>query len=75
MTMRPLQRGGILSLAVAADCSAAAALRMRPAREPGAGRAFALSPVRMQAGGEGGGGQFAFACGLALTQVFAIGMN
>ena len=71
-----------VSLALAekvAHCPASAAPRMRPARGTGACRAFSVPTVRSQAAGaegeRGGGGGFAFACGLAPTQVFAIGMN
>jgi hypothetical protein len=50
-----------------ADCAGA----LRPARGPGAVRALRVEADR----GAGGGGQFAFTCGLTPTQVFAIGMN
>jgi hypothetical protein len=52
-------------------CAAACARALRPARGPDGLRALRVEADR----GAGGGGQFAFTCGLTPTQVFAIGMN
>jgi len=59
------------TLLPASGCAAACAGALRPARGPGALRALSVEAER----GAGGGGQFAFTCGMMPTQVFAIGMN
>ena len=52
-------------------CVAACVGGLRQVRGPGALRALRVEAER----GAGGGGQFAFTCGVTPTQVFAIGMK